>query len=89
VKKNTLLIANTNGFHCRGEADKGASRTSIFITSRVNPFNVFPGVNSTTLSNFREKILIKYNNYKAAQAKINNTRTPWHVVEGVKFTIKE
>ncbi len=89
VKKNTLVIANTNGFHCRGDAEGGASRTSIFVSSRVNPFNIFPGINSITLSNIREKILIKYNIYKANQAKKINSRPPWHVVEGIKFTIKD
>lgn len=43
VKKNTLVIADTMGFHKRGSADQGKQRLSLWVISRVNPFNPFPG----------------------------------------------
>ena len=39
VAANTLLIANTHGIHCRGEAKSGATRMTIWMQARDNPFN--------------------------------------------------
>lgn len=49
VPPNTLLIANTHGFHCRGDAKSESSRMSIWMLARDNPFNPFfsPFPNST------------------------------------------
>ena len=38
VPANTLVIANTFGFHRRGDATPGASRLAIFGTNRPSPF---------------------------------------------------
>jgi hypothetical protein len=46
VKKNTLVIADTLGFHKRGQAVAGKERIAIWVNSRVNPFNPFPGFHS-------------------------------------------
>lgn len=42
VPANTLVIANTHGFHCRGHATKKAHRLAIWMQMRDNPFNPFP-----------------------------------------------
>jgi len=39
VPANTLVIANTHGFHRRGDAQKRSMRTEIWSISRSNPFN--------------------------------------------------
>ncbi|MEO1925961.1 MAG: phytanoyl-CoA dioxygenase family protein [Gammaproteobacteria bacterium] len=41
-KANTLLIADTRGFHCRGKAKKGAVRLAIYAGLRPSPFVPFP-----------------------------------------------
>ena len=41
VSANTLVIANTHGFHCRGLATKPSSRLAIWMQARDNPFNPF------------------------------------------------
>jgi hypothetical protein len=41
VPANTLVIANVHGFHKRGGAQAGASRMSIWMQARDNPFNPF------------------------------------------------
>lgn len=44
VPANTLVIANTHGFHCRGRATGKCSRLEIYASSRTNPFVPLPGL---------------------------------------------
>jgi len=37
-KKNTLVIANTMGYHCREEGEGGNDRLTIAVSARFNPF---------------------------------------------------
>ena len=41
-KANSLLIANTFGFHCRGEASPNAQRKAIYASLRPSPFLLWP-----------------------------------------------
>jgi hypothetical protein len=43
---NTLVLADTGGFHCRGEAADGRERRAIYIWMRSNPFNPVLGFRS-------------------------------------------
>ncbi|MEE4237800.1 MAG: phytanoyl-CoA dioxygenase family protein, partial [Anderseniella sp.] len=43
VPANTLLIANTFGFHARSAAEKDSTRLAIYADSRTNPFNPWLG----------------------------------------------
>ena len=38
VKKNTLLIADTHGFHCRGITTNNGTRLAVLGSSRLDPF---------------------------------------------------
>ena len=42
VPANTLVVANTHGFHCRGNALAHEPRMSILMFLRDNPFTPFP-----------------------------------------------
>ncbi|MEO1328197.1 MAG: phytanoyl-CoA dioxygenase, partial [Pseudomonadota bacterium] len=44
VPANTLVIADTNGFHRRGHSPKPSHRVAIYASSRSNPFNPWPGL---------------------------------------------
>lgn len=44
VRANTLVIANTYGFHCRGNATSNQPRLSIWMQMRDNPFNPIPNL---------------------------------------------
>ncbi len=44
VPANTLIIANTHGFHCRGAALKKSSRLEFWLSSRSNPFSPLPSI---------------------------------------------
>jgi hypothetical protein len=46
VKANTLVLADTVGFHCRGEAQDSRPRRAIYVYMRTNPFNPAPGLRS-------------------------------------------
>lgn len=46
VKANTLVIANTVGFHCRGPVSGRVTRLELWSMSRKNPFNPWPGWDS-------------------------------------------
>ena len=39
--KNSFLIANTHGFHRRGDALKGEIRDTISFYTRENPYKLF------------------------------------------------
>lgn len=39
VPANTLVVANVRGFHCRGDAREPASRLTVWMQARDNPFN--------------------------------------------------
>jgi hypothetical protein len=55
VPRNTLVIADTHGFHCRGPAPAGAERLELFAISRTNPFNPLPGLPLRLLDGLERK----------------------------------
>lgn len=55
VPKNTLIIANTYGFHFRGQGDHGATRDALWISSWRAPFLPIPLPNWQCLARFFEK----------------------------------
>ncbi len=46
VRANTLVLADTSGFHRRGQAMDGRARPAIYIFMRTNPFNPILGFRS-------------------------------------------
>jgi len=72
VKKNTLVIADTMGFHKRGHADPGQQRIAIWVNSRVNPFNPIPGFHSRFLGSVRDGIYERYLAYLDKKAAREN-----------------
>ncbi len=54
VAANTLIIADTHGFHRRGDVDQPCSRLAIYGYSRVLPFNPFPGTGSRLFLKIQE-----------------------------------
>mgnify|MGYP000997890915 CR=1 FL=1 len=81
VARNTRVIADTLGFHKRGTGDDGASRMAIFFTSRVNPFNPFPGINSAVLRRVNDWLYTQFlqsADRKAAKCGTRAESTPVH-----------
>jgi Phytanoyl-CoA dioxygenase (PhyH) len=52
-RRNTLMIANTCGYHCRSVGEPGASRLALHKAFRFNPFNPFTPVPGT---NYRSRM---------------------------------
>lgn len=55
VPANTLLIANTYGFHCRGPAAAGAERTSLWASAWRAPFIPFPLPDALSIRKFFDR----------------------------------
>jgi hypothetical protein len=48
VKANTLLVADTFGFHARGPSLRPSMRVEIFALGRRDPFRPWPGLDPLT-----------------------------------------
>jgi len=81
VPANTLVIANTHGFHRRGDAAKRSMRTEIWSISRSNPFNPFPGIDIPVLARLQNRALTWYREYCDKKASINGVQSSWHIVD--------
>ena len=83
VKANTLVMANTNGFHARGNVNgKNITRLEIWAYSRPNPFNPWVGLGTKFYANLRNNIFNKYLKRCDEKAAKRNAKSSWHVVEG-------
>ena len=80
VPANTLVIANTHGFHRRGDAARRSMRTEIWSISRSNPFNPFPGIDLPALSRLQNKALTLYRQHCDKKAAARGTQSSWHIV---------
>lgn len=82
VKRNTLVVANTCGFHCRGPAKAGMDRLEIWSFSRTNPFNPFPGFGSKLASKMEHRAAKALWKWRDKQAEAKGVLSSWHPVPG-------
>jgi phytanoyl-CoA dioxygenase PhyH len=78
VPRNTLIIANTFGLHCRGPANSKKTRFAIWAHSRTNPFNPLPGFSSQTIESMRHRVIDKYTSNQNKTGKLAITRANWN-----------
>lgn len=78
VKKNTLVIANTHGFHRRGDALPGTTRLEIYGSSRTQPFSPLPYFSAV----LRDAVLKAYFRYFDAKAAKKGVKPTWRRVKG-------
>lgn len=81
VPANTLVIANTNGFHRRGAASEVSSRLEIWAFSRSNPFNPLIGFNFKWYNRLSLHVIdwcLQRQDRKAAE---QNRRASWHLID--------
>jgi len=81
VTANTLVVANTHGFHCRGHASERSTRTELWTISRTNPFNPFPGIDHPLLTNLQNKVLDAYRIHCDRKAEQRGVESSWHVID--------
>ena len=55
VPANTLVVADTFGFHARGESQRPSTRIELFAYSRRNPFLPFAGLDLWSLPGLAER----------------------------------
>jgi len=80
VKANTLVVADTHGFHCRGQARPHTSRLEIWAYSRTNPFNPLPGLGWRVFSRLECRLARAYWRWEDERARRRNTVSSWHLV---------
>ncbi len=80
VPANTLIIANTNGFHRRGVATDVSNRMEIWAYSRTNPFNPLPGFNFLWYTKVSHFVIEKYLQRQDRKAAAKGAVASWHVV---------
>ena len=80
VPANTLVMADTFGFHRRGEAQSNSSRMAIYAYSRSNPFNPFPGAFSRWRSRIEERMTRYFHHRADQEAAKRGVQSSWHLV---------
>ncbi len=81
VPANTLVIANTNGFHRRGAATEASNRLEIWAYSRTNPFNPVPGFDLSLYKKLSHFAIERYLARKDKIAAKNGSVASWHLVD--------
>ncbi len=85
VPANTLVVADTCGMHCRGNAAPGARRLEIWAYSRLNPFNPWPGINSSFRGRLFTTLLRQKWDRLDRQAAAKGELSSWHRVPSVEL----
>jgi hypothetical protein len=81
VPRNTLVIADTFGFHARSAVAAPCTRLAIYASSRTNPFNPWPGLDLPWLGSLRYRALQWLYRHQDRRAAQNGTRASWHRVD--------
>jgi hypothetical protein len=85
AKAGTLVIANTNGFHGRGQAAEDASRLELWAYSRHNPFSPWPGLPLNFVLTAKHKIM-QWNWRRLDKlAQKRSSRASWHKIPADKM----
>ncbi len=85
LEKNSLLIGDVFGIHCRGTATKPCSRLELWAYSRSNPFNPFPGFGSRLRSKLEYRLAKAYWRWQDRRAAARNVPSSWHLVPSGKI----
>ncbi|HHI82562.1 MAG TPA: phytanoyl-CoA dioxygenase, partial [Rhizobiales bacterium] len=85
VKANTLVVADTHGFHCRGQATGKVSRLELWAYCRTNPFNPFPGLGLSLVSRIENAVAKKYWQHEDKKAAARGEQSSWHVIPGTEM----
>jgi len=80
VKAGSLVIANTQGFHGRGEAVDGATRLAIWTSNRANPFTPLP-IGLLLPADMQAKAIRWWQRRKDRQAAQRNSQPVWRPID--------
>jgi hypothetical protein len=85
AKPNTLVVADTHGFHRRGDALRRHRRLEIWAYSRTNPFNPLPGLGLKAFSRIEHRAARAWWRFEDERARRRNTLSSWHPVPAEKM----
>jgi len=85
AKAGTLVIANTNGFHGRGQAAEDASRLEIWAYSRHNPFSPWPGMPLDFILRIKHKAMHWNWRRLDMRAERRGSKASWHLISADKM----
>jgi len=77
VKKNTLIVADTSGFHARGQSRYPSTRAEIWAYGRRNPFLPWTGWDIQGLPGLRDRVVPIYWRALDMMEKLGWARNPW------------
>ena len=91
VPANTLVIADTHGFHRRGAASEVSSRLEIWAYSRTNPFNPLVGFNLQWYKKLTHLVIHRYLERQDKIAEAKGRPASWHLIDSSEMfeSVKE
>ena len=84
VKKNTLVVADTFGFHARGKSSRPSTRIEVWAFARRNPFLPWVGCDPLALSFLQDKIIPLYWWALDELEKKGWRKNPWRAVGNLR-----
>jgi hypothetical protein len=84
VKKNTLVVADTSGFHARGESRHASTRIEIWGYGRRNPFLPWTGWDIQGLPGLKGRVVPLYWRARDIGESLGLRRNPWRRVPLIK-----
>jgi hypothetical protein len=76
VRANTLVIADTHGFHARGRSQRPSVRTAIYGSLRRNPFLPWTGLDPMALPGLRGREGVLFGAWLDARSRLTGRRNP-------------
>lgn len=77
VPANTLIVANTHGFHARKASTRPTRRSEIYGSLRRNPFLPFTGLHLHSLPGLKGHLSTRQAQLDAALARLLGIKGPW------------
>ena len=85
VPANTLVIADTFGFHARAPSKRSSIRPTIHTYIRRNPFLPWTGLDPKSLPGLRGRELDLYLRFQDMQRRLNGRGAPWRPTGPVRI----
>ena len=77
VRKNTLVVADTVGFHARGPSVRPSTRIEIWGYGRRSPFLPWVGLDAAALPGIRGRAIGLFWRFSDVKEKLGGRRNPW------------
>lgn len=84
VRRNTLVVADTVGFHARGLSERASTRIEIWGYGRRSPFLPWLGLELAGLPGIRGRTIGLYWKARDLAERLGGKRNPWRPVGDVK-----